>query len=140
MKNLTSLKVEFNCRNDKLTADVNMIPIFKSGHLENLKELVLYSCKFFGIDECGLPPEWQEINGFRSGDKYFKFDVAEAIKAIDEGCPNLVKLDLSNFYEILKFDNGRIVYCDHCEVYHLKAEKCGRKHRGGRSSSLGRRN
>ena len=60
MKKLTSLKIGINCRNDELKADV-IVTIFKSGHLENLKELEFSSCRIFGVDDAGgLPPGWKE--------------------------------------------------------------------------------
>ena len=83
----------------------NMFPhqifaLFKRGHLKNLKELV-----------------------FTLEDEFFdEYEDTEIIEAIDKGCPNLEVLWLCHF-DKSEFDNGRIVYCKTCDVYHLKKQR-----------------
>ena len=88
------------------------IALSNSGHLKNLKAI--------------------DFSNYDSD--FFEYDVAKVIKAIDKGCPNLKTQTLWTFVRI-EFDNGRIVCCNECEVYHLKkqnsfeSKKCPHKHK-----------
>ena len=94
-KNLTRLVVNDGLGNNMFPHEI--FALFKRGHLKNLKELV------FTLDD----------------DFFEEYEDTEIIEAIDNGCPNLEKLILNNFVA-MEFDNGRIVNCNVCNVYHLK--------------------
>ena len=57
-----------------------------------------------------------------SDENGFEDIIVEVIEAIDKGCPNLEVLWLCDFHTI-EFDNGRIVFCNECNVYHLKKQR-----------------
>ena len=111
LKNLTRLTMKHVTDNSLSPC---LFEIFSSGCLKNLKELEIID---EGLDEA----EVEEMT--KDELKAYYDEVSEVIEAIDEGCPDLEKLILNNFIS-MQFDNGRILYCYDCEVYHLKTQSC----------------